>query len=245
MKVLHKIYLLVALALLSITIIAVVTINSLNALSHTWGEYQSDVAPRQEEISTMRSLLGYGGFIHNFKNYVLRGTPKYYDRIYKGVALINGSIQRYGKLADISEEEKKALVTISETVILYRNATDIVKSLYKTGRGPEAIDKIIKISDGPAIKALEVLNNSYKSQTKEHSGEMVAKVAGPEKLLGVSFVISVFVLFGVGILISRSITLPLGGEPQQMKIMAETIAGGDITIKTNERAMPLVCMHLC
>ena len=30
-------------------------------------------------IARLRELAGYGGFIHNFKNYVIRRTPNYYS----------------------------------------------------------------------------------------------------------------------------------------------------------------------
>jgi len=37
-----------------------------------WQDYSKDADPRGIWISEIRGYFGYGGMIHNFKNYVLR-----------------------------------------------------------------------------------------------------------------------------------------------------------------------------
>ena len=47
-----------------------------------WFDFQQTVEVRRETVRELRSQLGYGGMIHNFKNYVMRGAnePGYLQR---------------------------------------------------------------------------------------------------------------------------------------------------------------------
>lgn len=51
---------------------SMLTIKSVDDIGAAWATYDEGVARKAEHLSGLRGAMGYGGFIHNFKNYVLR-----------------------------------------------------------------------------------------------------------------------------------------------------------------------------
>ena len=49
-------------------------------IGNEWTKFVDSVEKRRELISELKSAIGYGGGIHHFKNYVIRGTDKYSNR---------------------------------------------------------------------------------------------------------------------------------------------------------------------
>ncbi len=45
-----------------------------------WTTFKETALQKQLYLAEIDSQFGYGGFIHNFKNHVLRGGQKYIDR---------------------------------------------------------------------------------------------------------------------------------------------------------------------
>ena len=77
-----------------------------------WHDYQSQVAARQSLLSEMKSQLGYGGAIHNFRNYVIRGKDKYGERFLSNYQTIGLLLDGYQRLGDLNVEERNSLVAI-------------------------------------------------------------------------------------------------------------------------------------
>ena len=50
-------------------------------------------------LSDLQQSLGYGGMIHSFKNYVLRGDKKYFDKAIKQSDVISHDILLYTALS--------------------------------------------------------------------------------------------------------------------------------------------------
>ncbi|NVJ61007.1 MAG: PAS domain-containing protein [Gammaproteobacteria bacterium] len=102
-------------------------------------------------LSDLERLLGYRGFIHTFKNYVLRREERYYqDAVDKHKALMSTieQIKSTGALED------KDLIEIKATVNLYFRNLTYAKDIVKKGIDPAALDKLVKVDDEPASEAL-------------------------------------------------------------------------------------------
>ena len=112
-------------------------------------------------MSHIKSLIGYGGLIHNFKNYVLRGKTKYEKNVnikyHELITLIN----QYRKLPNVTEEELVLLNTIQKVFSKYYNGMPNVIKAYKNNENIHQLDKVVKVNDTPAIKALKTLTNSF------------------------------------------------------------------------------------
>ncbi|MCF6334583.1 MAG: methyl-accepting chemotaxis protein, partial [Spirochaetales bacterium] len=138
-----------------------------------------------EKISTefttgvlhLKSSFGYTGFIHNFKNYVLRGTPKYLDSIKSFYNEITISIDHLKTLPIITDKDKKLLTTIQSTADEYMEASLVIQPMVERGDPIKAIDSFVKINDGPARDALKELDNSYKTIITNGNDQVSIKLA--------------------------------------------------------------------
>ncbi len=115
---------------------------------------------KQALVGKMKEFVGYGGLIHNFKNYVLRGTPKYQQKVQKQYKELIKLVNAYNALNNISSEEKALLNDIKIVFTKYYNGLPEVVKAVENGLTIQELDKVVKVSDGPAIKALHKLNTS-------------------------------------------------------------------------------------
>ncbi len=157
---------LLSLSLISLFIITgFFQVRSVKNIAGNWKTYQQTALQRQILLTEIMSQFGYGGFIHNFKNHVLRGTNKYVDRFMKNKAGMDKAFASYKKL-DLSSEERTALADIEAVAEKYTKAVETSKDLHKKGLSPMEIDGVVKISDGPAFKGFKVLDEHVKSLEK-------------------------------------------------------------------------------
>ncbi|MDM8569547.1 adenylate/guanylate cyclase domain-containing protein, partial [Thiotrichales bacterium HSG1] len=104
--------------------------------------------------------LGYGGLIHNFKNYVLRGKPKYIKAFHRQYKNAHSIMLKYKQLPDISPADIKNIETVKQTFDKYNLYLSVSIDLKEQNKSIDEIDKIVKIDDMPAITALTQLQQS-------------------------------------------------------------------------------------
>ena len=92
---------------------------SISPLKSDWDTYQSQVAKRQTLLSHIKDEFGFGGAVHNFKDYILRGTQEYEDNAKKNITAIREMTAEYRELPDVTEEELYALDNIDSVVLQY------------------------------------------------------------------------------------------------------------------------------
>lgn len=102
------------LLLLSVGLIVMLSVTgslqyiSIMSVGKQWKQYQESALSRRVHLAEIKTQFGYGGFIHNFKNHVLRGTQKYADRFLENKKRMDSAFAAYSAL-DLSTEEKEAL----------------------------------------------------------------------------------------------------------------------------------------
>lgn len=126
-----------------------------------------------EILSGLRLHLGYGGMIHNFKNFVLRRDL---PRLKKLDANFAGARRSIDLLAafDLSAEEQAALADIETVIAAYESNLAIVKEMIATDSMPEDIDAAVAISDAPALAGLHIFDAAVASEALAISEEMRA-----------------------------------------------------------------------
>jgi len=191
------------------TIVVFVSFSTMKPIKEDWHNYVENVAERQILLGDIKSQFGYGGAIHNFKNYVLRGTNKYYDRIKSNFSALNRTIEQYKALEGISAEESNALDVIKNTSDKYNQAADTVRTMYSKGKTAQEIDKSVKINDAPAIKGLKTLLSNQAQLTAAQSTALESQIHFSQKMLLVTIVIAVVLVLVIIIALSRSILAPL------------------------------------
>ncbi|MCG8333895.1 MAG: methyl-accepting chemotaxis protein [Proteobacteria bacterium] len=132
---------------------------ALQAVSTVWAEYQEQSVKRRLYLFEIESHFGYGGFIHNFKNYVLRGQPKYIERFKKNEEVMFEAIRSLENL-NPDEKEQIAINNIKDVASQYVNAIKVAEKMVKEGATSNEIDKIVKIDDSPAFEAFDVIEKN-------------------------------------------------------------------------------------
>ena len=112
-------------------------------------------------ISQLKEVVGYGGFIHNFKNYVIEGKKEDSKKVEQEYNQIIKLIDEYEHLKYVSKREKELLNIIKSVFHEYKSGLPAVVSANENGLKIRELDKIVKVNDKPAIKALNELSNSF------------------------------------------------------------------------------------
>ena len=111
-------------------------------------------------MSDIKKYVGYGGLIHNFKNYVIRGNQKYAIKVNKQYKEVMSLIGQYKSLENITNEEIKLLNDISTVFTKYHKGLPAVVNAVKNNMSVKKLDKVVKVSDSPAINAIDKLSTS-------------------------------------------------------------------------------------
>ncbi len=168
-----------------------------------WDYYTKHVNERLLYISKIKDHFGYGGGIHLFKNYVLRGKENYITKFEKKYAELKKTIEAYKKLHGVTKDEIEELNSIEKVFSLYAKNIYLAKKLKSEGKSIEQIDKTIKISDKPAIEALKNLTNRYNQLEKIATAEFKESLVKIETYT-ISFVLlTVFVLIFIYFFIDK------------------------------------------
>lgn len=117
--------------------------------------YETSSDPKALTLRFVIGHMGYGGMIHEFKNYVLRGGSDRKDRLNRAVG---ASISGLVALREIvGPEFHEDVDTVIATIRAYAASVSQIDSFRAQGQSIEQIDKVIKIDDGPALAALSRL----------------------------------------------------------------------------------------
>ncbi|MGK0289798.1 MAG: methyl-accepting chemotaxis protein [bacterium] len=224
---------LILLTILSSTLLVLVggiTWINIKNTEKEWKQYLTIVHKKQQHLTKIRSLMGYGGGIHLFKNYVLRRQHKYYLRYQKKANLTIQSIQSYRSLSSLTEKENEALKKVTELVERYRTATNTAKKLFAKNRETHQVDSVIKINDSPYIKALSILTKELELATNQKSNAVTTIVKNTILTLMIIIPIAVIFMIGLGFFIRKSITDPL----DKAASIAKQLSEGDLSIHFDE-----------
>ncbi|MCT4557834.1 MAG: methyl-accepting chemotaxis protein [Pelagimonas sp.] len=143
--------------------------------SQLLSEFERRANPTTIAKNELIQSLGYGGMIHAFKNYVLRGDEKYYRSANQNAGIALAALDR---INNIEPEFAQDVEAIRSTVQAYVSATTTVKTLYAEGKAPEDIDATVKIDDSPALAAIGNLlaSTGMKQDSKSSKADALASL---------------------------------------------------------------------
>jgi hypothetical protein len=120
----------------------------------------------QHEIARIIHLLGYGGAIHNFKNYVLRGEhrPEHGEIARRQFSMVLDIIMRLEKKTEMEHQAIKSLTDVRDMVEGYLSGLIRIKGLYEKGWRLEDIDRVVIVNDELAVKGLDYLRSKWQWQ---------------------------------------------------------------------------------
>lgn len=225
-----KIYGVVIYSLAVLLIIGYISISEFTNVDDEWTKFNNTIIAKQSHVMRFRSEMGYGGAIHNFKNYVLRGQEKHYGNYQKKAKAVKESISNYRAIGDVSRVEADALGSVEEMIDTYARAMDTARSMHASGASINEIDKAIKINDGPFLDALANFDAELKDRTIERSDKIGSDMSQNIRFLGFIIPVSLVALIVMGLFLVRSITTPLANVIHFSRRIAEGNLDNDISI---------------
>ncbi|MAG14049.1 MAG: hypothetical protein CMN78_05585 [Spirochaetales bacterium] len=212
---------------------------------------------RKELLADLTTDIGYGGLIHQFKNYILRGRDNYVDTFYTRYNHAMATLDRYLQLSNLSDAAVTSAGIVKETLENYAENMEMAVGLTREGMSVEELDSSISISDGPAIGALNKLLtqenfgveavywfetitqkiNLLKTVENQLASDVTTTAAAlqiaaqRQYLIYMTLAIALIILAALlSFLTARSILTQLGDEPFSMAAIAGRISEGDLTM---------------
>ncbi len=193
--------------------------------SKTWNYYTENIATRSKYVSYIKSEAGYGGAIHNFKNLVLRGDKKYADKFYKNYNNVISTVKKYKELKSVTSQEKEALDTFVSVLTEYKNMVPIILKNYDSAESVKELDKIVKINDTPAIRALQkthkIFNKLLENETKKINNIILSSIIYMSIAAGTVIILIIL----TNVFLAKSIFARI----RDMDAVINKIAEGDFT----------------
>ncbi len=197
-------------AALSITAAAVwitfsLTLYEAGEIGEHWGNLSQGPSKKIVELNRVREALGFGGAIHLFKNFILRGENERIELVAEKFEAAEAAVHRYESLP-INAAEAGALTQLQDTIHRYEDALQVVVALVHKGSPVKHVDRLIKIDDSLAIAALETLDKEVFKQRLEASmqvGRAVDRIQRVILFSGVGTGSVFVVLLGVFVWFSR------------------------------------------
>ncbi len=209
-------------------------------IQQTWSSYEKGPSRKSALLNDLRGEIGFGGMIHQFKNYVIRRDEARLTKIDSRIQNAKRVIKDYERL-NLSIEEQKALEIISENITTYESAATIAKQMVSEGQSISAVDNAIRINDNPALAAMKTLDENLSIARDASTNAISRTVDSLHQQLALSAVIglviasicSIFALFAL-----RGLYKQLGTEPSDLRNVAEAIANGDLDVDLNNNDQP-------
>jgi diguanylate cyclase (GGDEF)-like protein/PAS domain S-box-containing protein len=131
-----------------------------NEVQVQWRQYSRVESDMVNSALSLTSSLGYGGMIHAFKNYVIRGDAKYRALLEQQLSLVDEQISVLKENLP-TPVEQKILDEVTQAVNQYRRKIELIAQLQLQMVSAEAIDRQVKVDDSRALAALDTLRKHY------------------------------------------------------------------------------------
>lgn len=239
----------ITLVLLCVSVLAVSTFltlwqaNYVRKLNNEWSLVSSENTRHALTLTALERAFGYVGFIHHFKNYVLRRKESDYISATESYWEANDALLNL-LLSDLSETEMREILTVQDTLNEYFRKLNRAKIEYDV-LPAEELDILVRVNDEPARQALVTLRKSLLPQISDQFRENKASNDNNTLLmaLGVFFPVSIIVLLAIGIsLITRKLLVRAGESDALIAATPDGFFCSDIQgkiLKTNKAAVAI------
>lgn len=210
-----------------------------SVISEIWSDFESGPSQKDTLYHELQATLGFGGMIHQFKNYVIRHDAPRLNKIRAKIESASNTVKEYSNLP-LVDGEREALKAIESNIQAYKAATKKAESLVASGKTTAEIDKIIKVNDSAAIAGLQTLGEKL-SHGLDSSGQSISDsvtaLHEEQTLSAIIVLILAGLLSTMAFLALRGLYQQLGTEPANLRRAAEAIAEGNLefNFETDEK----------
>ena len=156
-----------------------INISGLRNVTESWralSGVDDDTSVKREALHELRSALGFGGMIHDFKNFVLRHDGERIATFESSVATAREALSAY-KDVGVNDRERDALVAVSRVIDLYDRNMSLARVMVAQGKAPDEIDRAVKVNDEPALAGLAAMEEELRAARAGASSELGTAVS--------------------------------------------------------------------
>tara|TARA_R110002049_G_scaffold52463_2_gene146880 strand:- start:7688 stop:9934 length:2247 start_codon:yes stop_codon:yes gene_type:complete len=146
------------------------------ALQKEWHDIKMKQEPIRNALYLLVYHVGYGGFIHDFKNYVLRREQVYLDHVRMDIGMIEEQHSKLKALLKDDPELQLHLDNVNSTLNEYFRKIDAAAIAVSKGATVQQLDQLVKVDDRVAMKALESLKYYIDSKMAKSLEDTTAKL---------------------------------------------------------------------
>ena len=122
----------------------------------SWESFQAKFSEKARLKTSLDSIMGYGGMIHQFKNLVLRKDVHKLHDVLSGLGAAKLLLAKYQNLV-VSDSELAAIKDIREVLVEYEGAAQEIEKAILNGLTSSEIDHLVKVDDSLALRGLKLL----------------------------------------------------------------------------------------
>ncbi|MCK4743015.1 MAG: HAMP domain-containing histidine kinase [Sulfuriflexus sp.] len=201
----RKIYISIAAGMLMIILVLLLSdrIYTLVQQSH---ERMKEYTQREVAISKSLTILyrniGYGGFIHNLKNLVIRrDLNRYEDVIEYNIFELTEQLGILEGLVN-TEKDLAALQELHLTFDDYTEKYGLAKEMVLANKTTSEIDAMIKVSDLKALASLDALSSSIRKRADRVEKEILINNIGTLNVIQLaSLIMCIFIIILISLII--------------------------------------------
>ncbi len=135
----------------------------INEINELWISFKSQNTEKARLINSLHGRLGYGGMIHDFKNYVLRKDFSHFVKLQQSMGAAQSIVKQYYALSS-TPAEKLVLNDMQDMLDNYQVSLELVRQEITKGSTSQEIDQQVKIDDSRALRGLQVLRSEIVSK---------------------------------------------------------------------------------
>ena len=158
------------------------TINRLNTIQSDWLEFRHITANKGRALSQIRNYFGFGGFIHNFQNYVSGRNPNMAGVVSRDMDELLAAVATY-EVIGISKAERAAFADIRKVIANYRSNLIKAKQLIDGGGNSDDIARLMIVDNRPAFAALATLEVHWLEGLDSQTKQLMTGVTEGERLI--------------------------------------------------------------
>ena len=163
------------------------TINRLNAIHSDWLEFRHVTQNKGQSLSQIRNYFGFGGFIHNFQNYISQRNSGLAGVVRRDMDELLAAVATY-EVVGISRSEHLALADIRKVIANYRVNLDKAEGLIANDGGEKEIAGLMAVDNRRAFAALATLEVNWLEDLDSNTKLLMEGVTEGEQLIKMSVI---------------------------------------------------------
>jgi len=168
-----------------------VFIDRIKKIENEWDVYATHFSDESIALSNLYSHLGYGGFIHDFKNYIIRQDEELFMKLSRDKHDLRLDLDNYKSnfLVPGMEVEFESLRNVIEQ---YIEKLELARVKIAEGIRPDELDRLMWVDDQPALEALNSISNKMIQHATEDTVAIRKRTSATIELI--VFMLSALVL---------------------------------------------------